>query len=148
MKRFVLGFALIMCASFAFAQIDKMLGNWDTVDDRTGDKRSCVYIYKATNGKYYGKLKFLYKKNADGTFSEWTDAPEEHKSTIGTMILKDLEIDGDVLKGRCYDPESKKTYYGKVSYKADKDQIVLRGSIDKLGMLGRSQTWVRSKNVK
>ncbi|MBQ6732688.1 MAG: DUF2147 domain-containing protein [Paludibacteraceae bacterium] len=145
MRRIFLMFSFLACALLAFAQVNKMLGDWDTIDDRSGDKRSRVHVYKATDGKYYGKVLALYKKNADGTYSDWDDVPEEHKNVIGMVILKELEPDGDVLKGRCYDPESKKTYYGKVSYNAGKDQITLRGSLDKLGLLGRSQTWVRSK---
>lgn len=145
MRRIFLMFSFLACALLAFAQVNKMLGDWDTIDDRSGDKRSRVHVYKATDGKYYGKVLALYKKNADGTYSDWDDVPEEQKNVIGMVILKELEPDGDVLKGRCYDPESKKTYYGKVSYNAGKDQITLRGSLDKLGLLGRSQTWVRSK---
>ncbi|MDY6374234.1 MAG: DUF2147 domain-containing protein [Bacteroidales bacterium] len=145
MRRIFLMFSFLACALLSFAQVSRMLGDWDTVDDKSGDKRSRVHVYKATDGKYYGKVQALYKKNADGTYSDWDDVPEEHKNVIGMVILKELEPDGDVLKGRCYDPESKKTYYGKVSYNAGKDQITLRGSLDKLGLLGRSQTWVRSK---
>lgn len=145
MKRLVLTLSFLLSVIVSFAQVSKMLGDWDTIDDRSGDKRSRVHVYKATDGKYYGKVQALYKKNADGTYSDWDDVPEEQKNVIGMVILKELEPDGDVLKGRCYDPESKKTYYGKVSYNAGKDQITLRGSLDKLGLLGRSQTWVRSK---
>ncbi|MBQ6765870.1 MAG: DUF2147 domain-containing protein [Paludibacteraceae bacterium] len=145
MKRLVLTLSFLLSVIVSFAQVSKMLGDWDTIDDRSGDKRSRVHVYKATDGKCYGKVLALYKKNADGTYSDWDDVPEEHKNVIGMVILKELEPDGDVLKGRCYDPESKKTYYGKVSYNAGKDQITLRGSLDKLGLLGRSQTWVRSK---
>ncbi len=144
MKRLVLTLSFLLSVIVSFAQVSKMLGDWDTIDDKSGDKRSRVHVYKATDGKYYGKVLALYKKNADGTYSDWDDVPEEHKNVIGMVILKELEPDGDVLKGRCYDPESKKTYYGKVSYNAGKDQITLRGSLDKLGLLGRSQTWVRS----
>lgn len=135
---------MLLVALSAGAQVNKMLGNWDTVDDKSGDKRSMVYVYKATNGMYYGKIKNLYVKQSDGTYSVLTEDPAGHQGVIGMIILKDLVPDGSDLKGRCYDPESKKTYYGKVSYDAATNTVTLRGSIDKLGLIGRSQTWVRS----
>jgi uncharacterized protein (DUF2147 family) len=56
-----------------------------------------------------------------------------------------MKQDKDVLRGEVYDPESQKTYYGKVSYKAKTDELILRGSLDRAGWLGRSQTWKRKK---
>lgn len=137
--------SLIFIATIANAQVSKMLGYWDTVDDRTGDRRGRVEVYKGSDGKYYGKIVALYKKNANGTYSILNPVPDEWKHVVDMVILKELEPDGDVMKGRCYDPESQKTYYGKITYKPDKDQIVLRGSLDKFGVLGRSQTWLRTK---
>ncbi len=137
--------ALLLVALSAGAQVDKMLGKWDSVDDKSGDKRSTVYIYKAVNGKYYGKILCLYAPNGDGTYTTLTESPAGYEGVIGMVILRDLEPAGKDLKGRCYDPESKKTYYGKISYNADKNTVTLRGSIDKLGLIGRSQTWVRSE---
>ena len=43
--------------------------------------------------------------------------------------------------GKVLEPETGKFYYGKIYPKDGK--LVLRGSLDKLGVLGRSQTWVR-----
>lgn len=137
--------ALLLISLSAGAQVDKMLGNWDTVDDKSGDKRSTVYIYKAVNGKYYGKIQHLYIPKGDGTYTILTESPAGYEGIIGMVILKDLEPVGNELKGRCYDPESKKTYYGKISYNAKNNTVTLRGSIDKLGILGRSQTWVKAE---
>ena len=97
MKRLVLTLSFLLSVIVSFAQVSKMLGDWDTIDDKSGDKRSRVHVYKATDGKYYGKVLALYKKNADGTYSDWDDVPEEHKNVIGMVILKELEPDGDVL---------------------------------------------------
>lgn len=135
--------AFLLVSLSISAQVDKMLGDWTTIDDKTGDKRSTVHIYKATDGFYYGKVLNLFKKNPDGTFSVLNEDPAGFEGTIGMVILKKLEVDGDNLKGKCYDPESKKTYYGKVSYNAKNNTVTLRGSLDKAGIFGRSQTWVR-----
>ena len=42
----------ILCS----AQIDKILGDWTTVDDKTGQSYSTVNIYRGSDGKYYGKI--------------------------------------------------------------------------------------------
>ena len=70
---------------------------------------------------------------------------KDYEGVVGTQLFSEMKVNGDQLKGKVYDPESKKTYNGKVSYKADTDEIVLRGSLDKAGVLGRSQTWKRNK---
>ena len=48
---------------------------------------------------------------------------------------------GELVGGKVLDPESGKFYYGKIYAKDGK--LVLRGSLDKRGFLGRNQTWVR-----
>lgn len=144
MRRFILFISLSLVALASQAQISKMLGYWDTIDDKTNQRKGKVELYQADNGKYYGKIVALYEIR-DGKCYVVKEYTKEQKEVIGMLILKDLVVDGDVLKGQCYDPESKKTYYGKISYDAAKDRITLRGSLDKLGVLGRSQTWLRSK---
>ena len=127
------------------AQVSKMLGRWDTFDDKTGDMRSCVNITEK-NGTYYCEVVMLYEKDASGNYKVMQPPYEkEYEGVVGTQLFSEMKVNGDQLKGKVYDPESKKTYNGKVSYKADTDEIVLRGSLDKAGVLGRSQTWKRNK---
>ena len=132
MKKIFLTFLFTLFASTAmFAQVDKLLGEWKTVDDKTNKEVSVVQIYKAENGLYYGKLIKLLEPNPD-------------TKLIGTMIIKDMEAKGDKLvNGTVYDPDNGKTYYASVKYDAKKNTLILRGSLDKKGIFGRSQTWVR-----
>ena len=44
------------CLLSVSAQVNQILGDWKTVDDKTGEHRSVVHIYKATDGLYYGKI--------------------------------------------------------------------------------------------
>ena len=48
--------ALLLVAMSTSAQVNKILGDWKTVDDKTGEKRSVVTIYKGSDGLYYGKI--------------------------------------------------------------------------------------------
>ena len=62
------------------------------------------------------------------------------------MILRGMTYDAkknQLTGGKVLDPESGKFYYGKVYPQNGK--LVLRGSLDKFGVLGRNQTWIRAK---
>ena len=52
-----------------------------------------------------------------------------------------LDENGELVGGKVLDPESGKFYYGKIYLKNGK--LVLRGSLDKRGFLGRNQEWER-----
>ena len=127
------------------AQVSKMLGQWNTYDDKTGDLRSTVKIYEE-KGKYEAVITTLYEKDASGKF-QVMKAPyaKEFEGVVGTHLFKEMKVDGEHLKGKIYDPESTNTYNGKVSYKAKTDELSVRGSLDKAGLLGRSQIWKRKK---
>ena len=127
------------------AQVEKMLGQWYTIDDKTGEQRSCVNITEK-NGNYQAVIVTIYDKDAKGNYREMKPPyPKEWEGVVGTQLFIDMKASGDHLKGKVYDPESQKTYHGKVTYKAKTDELVLRGSLDKAGLLGRSQTWKRKK---
>ena len=145
MKKLFVLLIFIATATLAQAQVSKMLGQWNTFDDKTGDMRSTVRIYEE-KGTYQAEIITLYKKDANGKYKVMTAPyPKEFEGVVGTKIFKEMKVHGDHLKGKIYDPESQKTYHGKVTYHHKTDELVLRGSLDKAGLLGRSQTWKRRK---
>ena len=144
-KKIFFLFLFVATAMLGLAQVSKMIGQWNTYDDKTGDLRSTVNIYEE-NGTYQGVITTLYEKDANGKFKVMK-APyaKEFEGVVGTKLFKEMKADGDQLKGKIYDPESQKTYNAKVSYKAKTDELSVRGSLDKTGLLGRSQIWKRKK---
>ena len=124
------------------AQVSAILGDWKTVDDKTGEKRSIVTIYKGSDGLYYGKISKMLIGEPGLKCTECVDA--DHNAPLeGLVILRNMKAeDGQLVGGRVLDPESGKFYYGKIYVKDG--NLVLRGSLDKRGFLGRNQTWVRS----
>ena len=145
MKKLFFLLLFVASATLGQAQVSKMRGQWNTFDDKTGDMRSCVNITEK-DGTYYCEVIKLYEKDANGKYKVMQPPYEkDYEGVVGTQLFSEMKVSGDQLKGKVYDPESKKTYNGKVSYKADTDEIVLRGSLDKAGVLGRSQTWKRNK---
>lgn len=145
MKKLLFLLLFLATATFAQAQVSKMLGQWNTFDDKTGDMRSTVRIYEE-NGTYQAEITTLYEKDANGKYQVMkAPYPKDYEGVVGTKIFIGMKVHGDQLKGKIYDPESQKTYHGKATYQAKTDELILRGSLDKAGLLGRSQTWKRKK---
>ncbi len=141
-KRVLLGIMVLLVCISGSAQVSAILGDWKTVDDKTGERRSIVTIYKGSDGLYYGKIsKMLMYQELDLKCEACKD--EDHNAPIeGLVIIRGMKAeDGQLVGGKVLDPESGKFYYGKIYLKDGK--LVLRGSLDKRGFLGRNQTWVK-----
>ena len=141
-KRVLLGIMVLLVCISGSAQVSAILGDWKTVDDKTGERRSIVTIYKGSDGLYYGKIsKMLMYQELELKCEACKD--EDHNAPIeGLVIIRGMKAeDGQLVGGKVLDPESGKFYYGKIYLKDGK--LVLRGSLDKRGFLGRNQTWVK-----
>ncbi|MCR5532595.1 MAG: DUF2147 domain-containing protein [Paludibacteraceae bacterium] len=144
MKRKILLLAAIFaCSLMVTAQVNLILGDWKTVDDKTGDNFSIVTIYKGSDGLFYGKVSKMLvgppNLKCDQCKGEDHDKPLE-----GLVIIRGMSYNKDKNQlegGKVLDPESGKFYYGKIYPKDGK--LVLRGSLDKRGFFGRNQTWIR-----
>lgn len=125
----------------SMADVKDMLGEWKTVDDKSGKVRSIVKIYKATDGLYYGKILQLMDQPQD-VICEPCEGDDHNKPVVGLVIVRGMkDVNGELCDGKVLDPESGKIYYCRISLKDGK--LVLRGSLDKKGFLGRNQTWIR-----
>jgi uncharacterized protein (DUF2147 family) len=149
MKKTVLFGILVFGLSIVFqnqsiAQVDKIVGVWKTIDDATGDAKSHVKIFKATNGLYYGKVIKLLKDPADKKCTACT-GDLKNKPIVGMLIVTKMKPDGDELgDGKIMDPANGKYYYCSMALdEDDKNKLEVRGSLDSWGIAGRSQTWYR-----
>ena len=134
---------LFACASMVCMAQNAIVGEWKTVDDETGDVMSVVTIYKAEDGLYYGKISQLLKGPQDAVCTE-CEGEDHNKPVKGMNIIRRMRYeDGELVGGRVLDPKNGKTYYAKIYLKDGK--LVLRGSLDKRGFLGRNQTWLPAK---
>jgi uncharacterized protein (DUF2147 family) len=62
---------------------------------------------------------------------------------MGLIILKDFVFEDDEwTDGTIYDPESGKTYYATMELD-DRDELDVRGSVDPMGWIGRTDEWTR-----
>ncbi|MDR0547727.1 MAG: DUF2147 domain-containing protein [Dysgonamonadaceae bacterium] len=144
MKRKILILSLLLSGAYISlnAQISAIVGEWKTVDDKTGEIRAVVQIYKGADNLYHGKIIKMFKY-ADAV-CEKCEGADKDKPVLGMIIIRAMKADGDVLKdGYLLDPESGKKYYGTISFDAKTGKLKLRGSLDKRGWIGRNQYWVK-----
>lgn len=140
MKR-ILFFAVTLLFTVTLFAQNPLLGEWITVDDATGEQKSIVRIYQADNGKYYGTIIQLLEENGETAVCTECTGEDHNKPIVGLTIIRDMQLkDNELRGGKVLDPDNGKFYYAKVYLKDDK--LILRGSLDKAGLLGRSQTWL------
>ena len=140
MKQFQFTTILCLMVGITNAQVNQMLGEWRTIDDKTGEARAIVTLYRGEDGLYYGNISHMLLYS-DAVCIACTGELKDVK-VEGLQIIRGFhEEDGQLIGGKVLDPESGKFYHGKIHMKGN--DLVLRGSIDRAGLLGRSQTWKR-----
>lgn len=142
-QKCILLWALLLSGIVAWAQ-SSVLGEWVTVDDATGEQWAIVTIYQADNGLYYGTISTMLYQTTNSEELLCTQCKgEDHRKPIeGLTIIRDMKMqNGELRGGHVLDPNNGKFYYGKIYLK--NGDLILRGSLDKAGILGRSQKWHR-----
>ncbi len=144
MKKLTFALTLIFAVNTIFAQADKVVGLWLTED---GDSK--VKIFKATNGKYYGKIVWLEEPNEeDGTPKVDDENPNESlqsRPVMNMQILKDFVWDEDDTEwddGEIYDPKTGNTYSSYMWFEGDK--LNVKGYIG-FAFIGRSTVWTKTQ---
>ena len=142
MKKVLFIACALSMAAACFGQVEQIVGDWKTVDDKTGDNFSIVRIYQGEDGLYYGKVHKMLVGPAD-LVCDKCEGEDHNKPLEGLVIIRQMKaIDGELREGHVLDPESGNIYYGKIYLK--EGRLVLRGSLDKRGWFGRNQTWIRA----
>lgn len=110
------------------------------------EKTAKIQIYKATDGRFYGKIVWLKVPEVDGkpkTDINNPDAAHHNDPVLGLLILKKFKKDGDsgYADGTVYDPKNGKTYSCKITNKGDK--LDVRGYIG-ISLIGRTTVWTKA----
>lgn len=156
MKKTLVLFALLsVVATFAFAQDfskDPAVGVWMSIDD-DGKTPTGYWELYLKNGKLFGRMIYAIGESVDAKLSDLKTTPYEGhplqtnlsvKPVIGTDLMWNMEnkAPGQWVKGRIIDPKNGKMYYVKVVNNGN--TLKMTGSLDKAGVLGRSQIWKKS----
>ena len=104
MKRTFLIAALIMLAVAGKAQVSQILGDWKTVDDKTGEKRSIVTIYKGSDGLYYGKVSKLLMYQELHPTCEACQGEDKNAPVEGLVIIRGMKAEDGQLVGLGHHP--------------------------------------------
>lgn len=137
-------FLLLLASTALSAQVSAIVGDWINIDDKTGTEQSIVHIYKGTDGLYYGKVKQILVAGYEDQKCTECEGADYMKPIVGMIIIRGMKAEGDELTGgRVLDPNNGKFYYARIYIKDG--NLVLRGSLDKRGFIGRNQTWRRAK---
>ena len=127
-----------------FAESDKIEGVW-----MIQDKDAKIKIYRAVNGKYYGKIVWLkYPTDANGNPVKDSFNPDpklKNRDKMGIMILNGFTYDADdkeYVDGTVYSSKDGNTYSGYL-YLIDKDHLFMKGYILGMRFLGKENTWTR-----
>lgn len=144
MKNIVL---VLSCFSFvmvSFAQTCS--GKWTTIDDKKGNKKAIVHLYKVDH-KLYGKITYLYPREGrePNPICDLCEDDRKNKSLVGLQIVRALVWDGEEWEdGTILDPENGKVYDVKIWLEEDNpDKLYVRGYI---GPFFRTQNWIRVKD--
>jgi len=127
------------------------VGNWKTVDDKTGRVKSMVQIFEV-NGKLSGKVVEIYPepgKPADPICDKCTGTMHNQKIK-GMVIMWGFHKDEDTVwtGGRIFDPQkpgnNEDPYKAKITLQNGGQDLIVRGYMG-FSWIGRSQTWHRAK---
>jgi len=137
MKNFIFILLLMICG---LINAQTIVGEWETFDDKTGDKLSVVEIYK-TNDKYFGKISHLYEDDLN-IICEKCEGKNKNKKVVGLVVLENLELDDDEYNnGTILDPNNGEYYKCYVEL-INENKLKLRGYIG-ISLIGRTQYWHR-----
>ena len=137
-----LGF-LYMAFAQDFSEADKIRGTW-----LNEEGKAKVYVYRGTDGKYYGRISWLRDPLDDNgkpkLDKENSDPNKKSQPLLNLIILRGFHYKGKgVYKdGTIYDPENGKTYNCNMSLSSD-NRLDIRGYIG-VSLIGRTSQWTRT----
>lgn len=144
-KSFLIAAFLCFISAYLAAQADDIVGIWVPAKGT-----SQVRIYKASNGKYYGKVE--WKKDDKDELD--VNNPEERlrkNKILGMEILKDFTYNADKKiweNGTVYDPDNGKTYDCYMWFEEGRNTMTLKGYVLGMKFIGRSEDWQREYSLR
>jgi uncharacterized protein (DUF2147 family) len=125
----------------AAGAVEAPVGQWKTVDEKSGAVQSVVEIYDQ-GGKLFGKIVSLTKPTDEQgkpkLCTKCTGADKDNP-IVGLVIVKDFARGGDSWKGgTILDPDDGKIY--KAELWVEDGKLKVRGYV---GLFHRTQTWLK-----
>ena len=123
-------------------QAQSIIGQWETYDDKTNEKKAIIEIYQV-NAIYSAKIVKNFVRDKDAICDN-CEGENKNKPIIGLVIIKDIkQKDGVYEDGTILDPESGDVYKCYLEL-IEENKLKVRGYIG-FSLLGRTQYWLRKK---
>lgn len=146
MKHFIFSTISIVISFLTIhAQSDDVCGLW-----LTDKSDSQIQIYKAANGKYYGKIAWM-DKDRDKLDVENPNDKLKSRKVFGIQIMNNVYYNSKSKTwegGTIYDPESGKTYDCFLWFEKDRNLLMLKGYVLGMKFLGRETQWKREPKLR
>ena len=140
-KLFFVLLALFMVFNLS-AQEEKVKGIYYNTE-----KTSKIKIFKATNGKYYGKI--VWMEEPEKKDVENPDESKRNNPIMGMLLIKDFNYDKAKKQwtgGSIYDPGNGKTYDCFMWFDEGIDEILnVKGYVMGMKFAGRQVKWTRTE---
>jgi len=124
------------------ASTSSPIGQWKTVDDKTGKVKSIVTI-RETDQELDGTIEKLFDPPVPHPTCYLCSGAMKDRPLVGLQVLWGFRQDGDEWSGgRVLDPESGRIYHASLTVEDGGKKLRLRGYIG-VPLLGRTEYWVR-----
>ena len=118
------------------------LGQWKTIDDKSGAPRVIVII-EQRGDKYFGHIEQSFTPGAQSRVCSKCSDDRKDKPIVGLEIIRNMsKRDAEFVGGEILDPDSGWIYRCKFHLEEGGQKLSVRGFIG-FSLFGRSQTWVR-----
>lgn len=132
-------------SSHLWAKSASIVGLWETIDDRTGQKKAIVKIYQKGTSYFADIVKVYWKENDNKICVHCKDKKRHNQPVEGMNFVWDLKPHSSLLwdNGSILDPHNGQVY--KVRMKKNGDVLYVRAYLG-VPVLGRTQEWHRYSN--
>ncbi len=133
---------LLFLCSTSFLTAQTVFGRWKTIDDRTGEPKGIIHIYKK-EGKMYGYVEEILEEGKEDAVCIKCDGELKNEPVVGMEIITagEKNDDGKWKGKRLFDPEQAMSFRFKIWLNPDDpDELKVRGY---LAFIYRTQTWLR-----
>lgn len=138
MRRLITYLLFAICITSLEAQT--IVGQWETYDDATNEKKALIEIYKAQD-HYFGKIVATYT-GPENAICEQCEGAKKDAPIIGLVIIENIKQEDDSFEGgTILDPESGDTYKCYLKLVTD-NKLKVRGYLG-MALFGRTQYWKR-----
>lgn len=135
---------LCLFEDFYAQQGDKINGIW-----LTEEKTSQVLIYRAVDGKYYGKVIWLSVEKRNNKDSKNPNEKLRNQPIMGILIVSGLKYNDKTKQwdeGIIYDPKNGNSYDSYGWFDNDNYTMLhLKGFIMGMRFIGRTTSWIKEK---